>query len=84
MTECSNLSTCSFVKYFESNKGNDLALRGFIKTYCKGAKQDDCKRKKISKALGGPLNVPPNMMPNGLALSGTNTEKWSKEVKAIV
>jgi hypothetical protein len=80
MTECSNLQLCTFVKYFETNKGNDLALRGFISTYCKGQKQEDFKRKKVSKALGGSLQVPPNMMPNGLPLAGTSVDQWSKRV----
>jgi hypothetical protein len=82
--ECHNLATCIFVKYYETSKGNNLALKGFISTYCKGKEQDKCKRKKVSKALGGPMHVPPNMMPNGMALAGTNTAQWPKEVAALV
>jgi hypothetical protein len=84
MSECKSLTTCSFVKFYENSKGNDLALKGFINSYCKGQKQDDCKRKKVSRNLGGPLYVPPNMMPNGMPLVGTNSDQWPKDVKALV
>ncbi|MCJ7490182.1 MAG: hypothetical protein MUO87_08620 [Thermoplasmata archaeon] len=34
-------------------------------------------------ALGGPDHVPSNMLPNGLAMSGTKTDDWPEEAKSI-
>jgi hypothetical protein len=38
-------------------------------------------RKVVSVALGSPEKVPGNMLPNGLAMSGTNTGGWREEAK---
>jgi hypothetical protein len=81
MSECQNLKTCAFFAYYEKTKGNNLALKGFVTTFCKGQKQDECSRKKVSKALGGSSYVPVNMMPNGLPLSSTDSKEWPKQVK---
>ncbi len=75
------MKTCAFFAYYEKTKGNSLALKGFVNTFCKGTKQDECIRKKVSKALGGPMHVPANMMPNGLPLSGTDNKEWPERVK---
>jgi len=82
--ECPNLGECNFFKMFESDKNKQLALKGFIYIFCKGKKQDQCKRKKISKSLGGSHYVPPNMLPNGLPMAGTNAYEWIEEVKSLL
>jgi hypothetical protein len=84
MSDCANLSKCAFFKQYENLENKKLALRGFVRTFCKGDKQGECVRKKVSKALGGPDKVPLNMMPNGLPLAGTSKEEWSAEVKALI
>jgi len=61
-------------------EGNNLALKGFINLYCKGPKQDRCVRKKVSKELGSPGFVPPNMLPNGLPKPKTDISDWSEKV----
>lgn len=84
MADCENLASCAFFKEYESDEGKKTALQGFVNIYCKGDKQGDCVRKKVSKALGGPEHVPVNMMPNGLPLSGTSDADWPEEVKNAV
>jgi len=71
MVECENLTKCEFFKRYQNDEDKKYALMGFVRAYCKGDKQDECVRKKVSKALGGPDKVPTNMMPSGLALFGT-------------
>ena len=84
MDECPNLSECNFFKMYESDESKHLALKGFISMFCKGAKQDQCIRKDISTALGGPQNVPPNMLPNGLPMAGTKKSNWSENVTQLL
>ena len=62
--ECKLLSTCGFFKKYKPTK--DLACKGFILLYCKGAKMNECKRKEYREKHG----VPPNddMMPNGATI----------------
>ena len=84
MTDCSNLATCSFFKKYEQDASMQLALQGFVNKYCKGDKQSQCVRKKVSMALGGPDKVPVNMMPNGSALTGTTSDGWSDDVKNVL
>ena len=71
-----------FFKQYENMEDKKFALQGFVLKFCKGDKQDECIRKKVSKAVGGPSKVPVNMMPNGMALSGTSKSDWHSEVKA--
>ena len=59
--ECELLGTCGFFKKYESSL--DLACRGFIKSYCKGAKMDECSRKLYRKENGKPPHD--DMMPSG-------------------
>ncbi len=80
MADCEKLATCAFVKAYENDESRKLALKGLVNMYCKGDKQNQCIRKKVSKALGGPEHVPKNMMPTGLPLSGTSKDDWSEEV----
>jgi hypothetical protein len=38
-------------------------------------------RKVVNAALRSPEKVPGNMLPNGLAMSGTNTGGWREDAK---
>lgn len=61
MTDCVHLPGCGFCKKYMGTK--NLAVQGFIKMYCKGVKQNECKRKEFAEKTG---NRPPdNMMPSG-------------------
>lgn len=84
MEVCVNLDKCSFIKEYENDEHLQKALNGYVNLYCKGKKQDDCVRKKVSQALGGPMNVPANMKPNGGPIIGTSDKEWSDEVKKII
>ena len=84
MGVCENLGTCEFFKTYEKEPDRQVALKGFVNIFCKGDKQDQCVRKKVSKALGGPNFVPINMMPNGIPLNGTTRDNWSDQVKEII
>ncbi len=59
--ECELLETCGFFKKYEASL--DLACRGFIKSYCKAEKMDECARKLYRKGHGQPLRD--DMMPSG-------------------
>lgn len=50
--ECDLLGTCGFFQKYQNTL--DLACRGFIKTYCKGPKMDECKRKEYRQTHGAP------------------------------
>ena len=80
MDECQNLESCNFFKMFKNDQSKHLALKGFVFMFCTGRKQNECVRKKISQILGGSQFVPPNMLPNGFAMAGTNKANWSAEV----
>lgn len=81
MADCTNISVCSFFIVYGARDGNKTAVAGFVRLYCKGDKQDQCVRKVVSKALGGPHAVPANMLPTGLPISGTDDQSWSETVK---
>jgi len=59
--ECELLKKCGFFKKYAGS--NEILLKGFINTYCKGTKMDECERKKYRKKHGTP--PPDDMMPNG-------------------
>lgn len=59
--DCELLSTCAFFKKHEQTKA--LACKGFVALYCKGEKQNECKRKEFRQKNGCPPDI--NMMPNG-------------------
>ena len=65
--ECELLGKCGFFKRYEQSL--DLACRGFIKSYCKGEKMDECARKKYRTEHGEPPDD--NMMPSGQMLPQT-------------
>lgn len=52
MVECELLETCGFFKKY--NDTLNLACRGFVKTYCKGPKMDECLRKEYRLKNGHP------------------------------
>ncbi len=60
MADCELLEQCGYFKKYQKTK--DLACKGFMKTYCKGPKEAECKRKEYRKEHG----VPPSdyMMPS--------------------
>ncbi len=60
-TQCDLLVVCGFFKKYQDAK--DLACKGFIRSYCKGPKMDECKRKEFRKQHGYP--PPDEMMPTG-------------------
>jgi hypothetical protein len=76
------MERCSFFKTYGAAEDKSLAIAGFIRMYCKGRRQDECVRKSVSAILGGPQKVPANMLPNGLAMSGTSADDWPEEAKA--
>ncbi|MFX0065915.1 MAG: hypothetical protein ACFFC7_27405 [Candidatus Hermodarchaeota archaeon] len=84
MADCTNLANCNFFKSYEKDESKKTALQGLARKYCQGDKQDRCIRKIISRELGDSSKVPPNMLPNGYALPGTDKSMWSTEVRAIL
>ena len=84
MPVCEKLETCAFFKQYQNDESKKYALLGFVSRYCKGLQQDECVRKKVSKALGGSDKVPVNMMPTGNAMAGTTSKDWPDEVKALL
>jgi len=64
--ECELLEKCGFFKKYEGTK--ELACKGFMKKYCKGSEQDQCKRKQYRKEHGKPPSD--DMMPNGQLITG--------------
>ncbi len=61
MEECDSLQKCGFFKKYQQTK--DLACKGFMAIYCKGAKMDECKRKQFRKEHGKPPSD--DMLPTG-------------------
>jgi hypothetical protein len=84
MGDCEKLANCAFFKTYQNDENVKYALKGFVRLYCQGDKQDQCIRKQVSKTLGGPEHVPVNMMPNGFPLTGTSSENWPAEVMNLV
>ena len=52
METCELLSSCGFFK--KHMNSHQAACRGLIKQYCKGPKQDKCKRKSYRLEHGKP------------------------------
>ena len=84
MKFCESLENCSSFRRYRRDENKKYALIAFIKAYCKGEKQAECVRKKVSKAPGGSDKVPTNMMPSGLPVFGTLKDNWPDEVKALL
>lgn len=66
MKECELLTKCGFFK--KHMDSHEAACKGLISLYCKGPKQDQCKRKEYRSRHG----VPPtdNMLPVGTVFKG--------------
>ncbi|MGD9131664.1 MAG: hypothetical protein PVH73_08860 [Candidatus Bathyarchaeota archaeon] len=84
MKFCECLENCPLFRRYRRDENKKYALIAFIEAYCKGERQTECVRKKVSRALGGPDKVPTNMMPSGLPVFGTLKDNWSDEVKALL
>ena len=63
--DCPNLAACPFLKKHGNTK--DLMCKGFILLFCKGVKQNECKRKIYKQEHGAPPSE--DMMPNGLLIN---------------
>ena len=61
MVDCELLEKCGFFNKYQDTQ--NMACRGFIKSYCKGAKMDECERKKYRQAHG--VSPDDDMMPSG-------------------
>jgi len=62
---CERLENCGFFEKYRATK--DLACRGFMRLYCMGPKQSECRRKTYWSEHG----VPPSddIMPSGLPIA---------------
>lgn len=60
--DCELLEKCGFFKKYSGTK--TLACQGFVRMYCKGEQQSNCKRREYRKKNGTP--PPDDMMPNGV------------------
>ncbi|TYO95206.1 hypothetical protein EDC39_1226 [Geothermobacter ehrlichii] len=61
MNECELLATCGFFQKYQSSL--DMACRGFVKTYCRGEKMDECRRKEYRRQHG--KSPHDDMLPTG-------------------
>ncbi|MCU0606593.1 MAG: hypothetical protein MUF78_04060 [Candidatus Edwardsbacteria bacterium] len=68
MKDCENLATCGFLR--KHMEAKTLACQGFIRQYCKGDKQGDCKRRTYKQEHGAA--APDDMLPSGQMLA----EHW--------
>ncbi len=50
MADCDLLDRCGFFKKYQGTL--DLACQGFMNSYCKGTKMDDCVRKQFRTEHG--------------------------------
>ena len=65
MKDCCKLADCGFFRKYQQTR--NLACKGFIGQYCKGPKQEQCKRMEYRKQTGHP--PPDDMMPSGYMIS---------------
>lgn len=77
---CENIENCSILKEYGEKEGFSQAVAGFRMLYCEGDNMEKCLRRKLAKKLGGPDKLPSNMMPNGLPLTGTDSNEWPQNV----
>lgn len=61
MKDCGLLGMCGFFTKYCKTK--DLACKGFMRIYCKGEKQDQCKRKIYRREHGKAPSD--DMLPSG-------------------
>jgi len=65
--DCELLDRCGYFKKYQSSK--ELVCRGFIRHYCRGADQVNCKRRAYRAEHGMPPSD--DMMPTGHMVAGT-------------
>lgn len=63
--DCENIAKCGFFAKYSGSK--ELACKGFMVTFCKGAKKGECKRRAYRAAHG--VAPPDDMMPNGMMVA---------------
>lgn len=61
MAECDLLPRCGFFKKYQNSL--DLACRGFMASFCRGDKMDNCVRKAYRNEHGCPPDD--DMLPTG-------------------
>ena len=61
MADCHLVDRCGFLRKYQNSL--DLACRGFMNSYCRGAKQPDCARLKFRTEHGCPPED--DMLPSG-------------------
>jgi hypothetical protein len=66
MAECELLVKCAFFKKF--SESYEAACRGLVAQYCRGPKQNECKRKEYRLKNATP--PPDNMLPAGHLFKG--------------
>ncbi|KIX13738.1 hypothetical protein [Dethiosulfatarculus sandiegensis] len=64
MSNCDLLDKCGFFQ--KHAKSHQAACQGLVTLYCKGPKQNECKRKEYRKKHGQP--PPDDMLPGGAML----------------
>jgi hypothetical protein len=64
MADCEMLNECAFFKKYA--KAHMAACKGLIAEYCRGNRQDDCKRKHY--LIKHKEKPPENMLPGGTIL----------------
>ncbi|MDH3998425.1 MAG: hypothetical protein OET90_06260 [Desulfuromonadales bacterium] len=71
MNDCELLDVCGFFKKY--NDTINLACRGFVKTYCRGDKMNECERKKYRLEHGAP--PADDMLPTGQMMPKSYTKQ---------
>ena len=61
MSDCELLPTCGFFKKHQQT--TNLACLGFMRVYCKGPQQSECKRREFRRDHGCPPDD--DMLPSG-------------------
>ncbi len=61
MQNCDLLDRCGFFRKYQHTL--DLACQGFMNSYCKGSKMEECARKKFRTEHGCPPDD--DMLPSG-------------------
>lgn len=78
------MTNCNLFSTYEKKGEDKQKLRTLATRYCRGRDQLKCVRRRISKKLGGPENLPRNMMPDGKPWPGTTSDNWPDEIKDLL
>ena len=62
---CEMLDKCGFFRKYRET--NELACKGYIQQYCKGSKQEQCRRLEYRRRHNAP--PPDDMMPTGVMIA---------------